>query len=229
MRENDLTHAELDRLEELLESEAFGGDARRLDEIQAMLCAVVSGPLEVMAETWLPEALGEKSDTGAEFDETVRLLLRLRDEVAAALAAGDTVAPILYPVEEDSEEYDYGMWADGYVLGAGLCGDWYEHAGKHADDLSEILEPLFLLNGMLREDVEAAGERWFTAAEEKRLVSEAQENLPDLIQMIHDFWRSKASATTVRNTGSKVGRNDPCPCGSGKKFKQCCGRADRLN
>jgi uncharacterized protein YecA (UPF0149 family) len=22
----------------------------------------------------------------------------------------------------------------------------------------------------------------------------------------------------------KIGRNDPCPCGSGKKFKQCCGR-----
>jgi SEC-C motif-containing protein len=27
----------------------------------------------------------------------------------------------------------------------------------------------------------------------------------------------------VRN-GPKVGRNDPCPCGSGKKFKQCCGK-----
>ena len=26
----------------------------------------------------------------------------------------------------------------------------------------------------------------------------------------------------VRNTGRKVGRNDPCPCGSGKKFKACC-------
>ena len=25
-------------------------------------------------------------------------------------------------------------------------------------------------------------------------------------------------------TGPKVGRNDPCPCGSGKKYKQCCGR-----
>lgn len=23
---------------------------------------------------------------------------------------------------------------------------------------------------------------------------------------------------------AKVGRNDPCPCGSGKKFKKCCGR-----
>ena len=27
----------------------------------------------------------------------------------------------------------------------------------------------------------------------------------------------------VRNAGKKVGRNDPCPCGSGKKYKKCCG------
>ena len=31
-------------------------------------------------------------------------------------------------------------------------------------------------------------------------------------------------ATTFRRTIPKIGRNDPCPCGSGKKFKQCCGR-----
>ena len=31
-------------------------------------------------------------------------------------------------------------------------------------------------------------------------------------------------AKPVRSTGPKVGRNDPCPCGSGKKYKQCCGR-----
>lgn len=30
--------------------------------------------------------------------------------------------------------------------------------------------------------------------------------------------------TTVVNEGPKVGRNDPCPCGSGKKYKNCCGR-----
>ena len=29
---------------------------------------------------------------------------------------------------------------------------------------------------------------------------------------------------TIRRQGKKVGRNDPCPCGSGKKYKQCCGR-----
>ncbi len=30
---------------------------------------------------------------------------------------------------------------------------------------------------------------------------------------------------TIRRTGQKVGRNDPCPCGSGKKYKKCCGIA----
>lgn len=29
---------------------------------------------------------------------------------------------------------------------------------------------------------------------------------------------------TVRREAPKVGRNEPCPCGSGKKFKKCCGR-----
>ncbi|MCQ2602175.1 MAG: SEC-C domain-containing protein, partial [Treponema sp.] len=30
--------------------------------------------------------------------------------------------------------------------------------------------------------------------------------------------------TTVVREGAKIGRNDPCPCGSGKKYKKCCGR-----
>lgn len=30
--------------------------------------------------------------------------------------------------------------------------------------------------------------------------------------------------TSVKREGPKVGRNDPCPCGSGKKHKKCCGR-----
>jgi len=36
--------------------------------------------------------------------------------------------------------------------------------------------------------------------------------------------RSQGDSVTVRRTMEKVGRNDPCPCGSGKKYKQCHGR-----
>ena len=35
--------------------------------------------------------------------------------------------------------------------------------------------------------------------------------------------RSSSAAHTVVRSGVQVGRNDPCPCGSGKKFKKCCG------
>jgi hypothetical protein len=35
---------------------------------------------------------------------------------------------------------------------------------------------------------------------------------------------AQAAPVTIRRASAKVGRNDPCPCGSGKKFKKCCGR-----
>ena len=36
------------------------------------------------------------------------------------------------------------------------------------------------------------------------------------------YKEQKKSGTVVK--GPKIGRNDPCPCGSGKKYKHCCGR-----
>ena len=39
----------------------------------------------------------------------------------------------------------------------------------------------------------------------------------------HRLYREQKDSHTVR-LGKKIGRNDPCPCGSGKKYKFCCGR-----
>lgn len=48
------------------------------------------------------------------------------------------------------------------------------------------------------------------------------------LESIHDVDGGAKIGTnvdrTVRNDGPKVGRNDPCPCGSGKKYKNCCGK-----
>ena len=231
MNPNPLTEADLDRLEELLDAAVFGEESMRLDEIQAMLCAVISGPEPVMPSVWLPEALGpgiEKADD-PQVGETIELLMRLNNDLARALLSNETVSPILYPLDETGEAYDYAAWADSYIYGAGLVSDWYDFAGKHVDDLSELLEPMFLLNGVLKEDVEKSGERWFTPAEEERLVADIQENLPVIVQTLYNFWQAKRGAGTVRREDDKVGRNDPCPCGSGKKFKQCCGSPEKLN
>jgi uncharacterized protein len=50
---------------------------------------------------------------------------------------------------------------------------------------------------------------------------------------IHAFWLPLRQAIYERETSqrlrTKVGRNDPCLCGSGKKFKKCCGSAADLH
>lgn len=231
MNSNTLNDSDFDRLEELLETEVFQGDAMRLDEIQAMLCAVVSSPVPITPAVWLPEALGKglTDMIVPQISETIELLMRLNNDLAAALLDDETISPILYPLDERCEEYDYAAWADTYVFGAGLADDWFEMAGKHSDELSELLEPMFLLNGMLKEDVEKSGERWFLPAEEARLVEEIRENLPVIVQSIYNFWRNKRSGGPAKQADPKSGRNDPCPCGSGRKFKQCCGRPEKLN
>ena len=53
-------------------------------------------------------------------------------------------------------------------------------------------------------------------AELSRASQESQE-----MQLSHGEAEAQA---TVRRDGKKIGRNDPCPCGSGKKYKKCCGR-----
>ncbi len=54
-------------------------------------------------------------------------------------------------------------------------------------------------------------------------------NLPQWEEILSEerrkeLYREQKNSGTIHNENRKVGRNDPCPCGSGKKYKQCCGR-----
>jgi SEC-C motif domain protein len=48
-----------------------------------------------------------------------------------------------------------------------------------------------------------------------------------LFEQVGGHWRysgtEELKGQTVRRAEPKIGRNDPCPCGSGKKYKKCCG------
>ena len=48
-----------------------------------------------------------------------------------------------------------------------------------------------------------------------------------LFKKIDGKWmysNGSLKTTTIVREGRKIGRNEPCPCGSGKKYKACCGR-----
>ncbi len=227
-----MTEQELDRLETLLSSDAFGDEAMPLDTLQGFLCAVVSGPQEIPSGAWLPLVFGETDyESLAEGREAAALSLKFRDGIAAALAADAEFDLILYGLEDDPEQLDFAAWSDGYVYGSQIGDiDWFEAAGEFAHDLSEKMEVFFLLNGMLKEDALKNREPWLSAKEEKKLLEQAQEEMPETIGALYRFWRSlDTPAAPLRREAPKVGRNDPCPCGSGKKYKQCCGGKPTLH
>ena len=51
--------------------------------------------------------------------------------------------------------------------------------------------------------------------------SQARQAQMDEAQMQTNSGGEQKKAEPIRNIGAKVGRNDPCPCGSGKKYKNC--------
>jgi len=228
-----LTEAELDRLEQLLDSDLFKGEGPLLDELQAMLCAIVSGPAPVMPNDWLPAVLGENPayESQAQAEEVITLVTRFYNDIASALSEEEGISLILYPVSEGSEELDFAAWADAYLYGSQIgADDWYEAAGEHAEDLSELIEPFFLLTGKLKEDAQAQGEKWLSPAQEQRALAHAREDLPELVTALYQFWQVKRTPVqSYQRESPKIGRNDPCPCGSGRKYKQCCGSPEKLH
>ena len=79
-----------------------------------------------------------------------------------------------------------------------------------------------------------AGRRWIAARDRDDVIALLAEILertgraPEAraVEAEHVEWqrrRAEARGGTVRRATPRIGRNDPCPCGSGKKFKKCCG------
>lgn len=228
-----MTEQEVDRLEDLLSSDAFNGEAMTLDTLQGFLCAVASAPETIPQTVWLAETVGEspRYDSPAQEKETLDLLLKFYQSITSALANGDDFDLILYGLEDNSEELDYTAWCDGYIYGSQIGEtNWFKAAGEFTEDLGEKMEVFFLLNGLLKEDALKHKQPWLTAKEEARAMAKAQEDLPVVIGDIYRFWQSqRAIPAPIRNESDKIGRNDPCPCGSGKKFKQCCGHEPTIH
>lgn len=88
------------------------------------------------------------------------------------------------------------------------------------EEIGDLLFPFIVLANALPDEER----RVIKAAEWQQLVQSSQDRLGDAIAKIHAYWDVvRSPPATVRRGTPKTGRNDPCPCDSGKKWKQCCG------
>jgi MtfA peptidase len=51
-----------------------------------------------------------------------------------------------------------------------------------------------------------------------------QQKHPELYKLLEGIFDQKMAKKLKKASSSEINRNDPCPCGSGKKYKKCCGR-----
>lgn len=98
------------------------------------------------------------------------------------------------------------MWSRGFERGVDMRSQSW--AGVAIDEIAAVSLDCILA---LRSDQLPPRER-----------SELLYMLGENFTVLSDFWLERRSPRKPHRT-RKVGRNDPCPCGSGKKWKKCCG------
>jgi uncharacterized protein len=150
-----------------------------------------------------------------------------RHIAATLLQAPDAYRPYLFgfsdPLDAAAE------WADGFRCGIHLHPEMHELLSDD-EETRTLLTGVF---GLLRdedvpEELRATSPFRDLPPERRAAVRhETVEMLPEIVRALHGHLldlneeNAGASATYVRAT-PKVRRNDPCPCGSGKKYKKCC-------
>ena len=221
-----LTQTEFSELDRFLASDLTSEHAMMVDTLDGFLTAIALGPVDIPVPQWLPRVWGpEEKDTPRfrneeQADRILALIVRQLNGVLRTLQLDiANYTPIVDVVTVDGVDYDDAeMWAFGFMAGINLARTAWQPVFEQPEVL-ESLKPVFLLSAKnLTEEqkllVETPQQRGALAAQ-----------LPGMVSTLYTFWQPfrKAEAPEPVRVEAKAGRNDPCPCGSGKKYKKCCG------
>ena len=207
------------RLMELLDAKSEAHNTMRCDEVQGFMMALLSGPDALNPTNWLPEILGEESLFDAkERTEIERLVMAMAADMRMKL--NEKILPDLWFYEDEAGNPDFYTWCNAYLYALDIVPtDWFEAVDQ--EEFEDLFYPIMALGGIY--DDEENGEV-ISHLNEKEL-TQLESDLPHVLLDIYWYWQAIINKPqTVRREGEKVGRNDPCPCGSGKKYKACCGK-----
>lgn len=214
----------LTELEDLLGRAGAHADMPDICAADGFLAAIVlsPGPVPIPPEEWLAQVLARALIETFDRDDLARLsalLVLHADHVADGMARG-SYAP-LFDIDEEDGDLLWQKWISGFEFGMTLrAADW-ELLG---------LQEIALLRGALRDLGQLL--LWLREPDHEAIdldvIDQAADLIPVIVEVLHDVKTGAlkprpAAQVPVRST--KVGRNEPCPCGSGKKYKKCCGAA----
>lgn len=229
-----LSDEELNTLDDFL-LDLDSDDGMTLDMLDGFLHALALGPETVMPSRWLPKVWGRGNGSllppVADLDEANHLLglvMRHFNGIVEGLAQDPPAVHPTWPTTPyaEGEFEDAEMWARGFVEAVGLNRAAWQPLFDHPEG-AQWYRPIHLLGAaQATADMEA-----LTRTPAQRAALTAQ--IGGMLLNMHAFWlplrQAVAERERARRLSPKVGRNEPCPCGSGKKFKKCCGAPAQLH
>jgi len=208
--------------------ESLPGTDFTMAKLHGLLSAFAAGPVtmspaEILA-VLIDFAGGQSVNDTAVAQRILKLLSRFYDGVIDSLESG-SFAPQLQQkgVQVTDPSAGIASWSGGFMLGVdhhkAPWKPWFKDVrrAKAISLIAGMAEP-----EIFRKTEKAIGKEtaWTTCV----MVSE-------LVPLIRDYWAFESALNDYLgpqpdNPELKLGRNDPCPCGSGKKYKHCHGRVE---
>ena len=256
MKPRDSSDAEIQALEALCERLAGFDDRVSLEWLDGCMAALLAGPRALAPTQWLPRLLDDawqrtfadpqdqqqaldtllarcnvlvsQLDAEALFDDPDMLRLApLLGDYGDAARAAVLAEGRLQPEELDDWPLTGELWALGVLEAIEAFADDWVAPTDNADDQAwydgclRAIEALTQRDAaLLAADLQIRYPGQTLTRDE--LVDEACLALQDL----RCYWVEHAPRPAQRRVEKAPGRNDPCPCGSGRKYKKCHGAAD---
>ena len=208
---------DLDALDAFLMSDRAPEDCMQLSDLDGFLAGIAIGPELIMPSEWLPVIWGGGEPEFESMEEAQLVLNAIMgryNEILHLLQhAPEEFEPIFWTTENG--ETVAADWAEGFMEAVELRPRAWQAMLDSEEDrhlLAPIVAHLHDEDGdpIIRGDADEIGQ----------LRGEATELIAPCVVLIDRFWKARRQPPGGK---PKPGRNDPCPCGSGRKYKRCCG------
>lgn len=240
-RTGPLNDDEVAELDAALAALPEAGDHLDVVMLDGFLTGVLLQPDVVLPSQWLPHVLGTQGGAALPIgsDEAKRLIdliMRRYNELAACIAAREPFEPIVYELEDSRSGTPLAgadalkalwPWAAGFVSAVNTFPSLRERFADDEDLAGALVGILRHMPDDPEDDNESA--RWLRElkadADAEVPLESLDEAIADLLDCVLDIADIARPRRPLERAAAKVGRNELCPCGSGRKFKLCHGRS----
>lgn len=195
---------------EQLRSHLSDSSGASLEYTRGVFSALACSPQPIDPPTWLPWVMGPSTPSKTALRESFALLMREAQSIEQCLALGEPWFP--------ATDADVVQFCKGFTRVTQHGSAW-----RKANEVFLKVLPFAATAGYI--DATSLTHIVPEATDLEQWLRDEQCQLRDRVLDIYTaLAEARASAKATANTpkSGNVGRNEPCPCGSGKKYKKCC-------